>query len=96
MRLTRYFTDFLSFWNWLILISVFTYQFLLITNSFKDDLHKPFGLLIQLAVFYKGLTILRIFDVLASIIGIFNAILSRPDEKSCWSSSSCCATCTWP
>lgn len=58
---------------------MFTYQFFLITDTFKEDYQKPFGLIIQLAVFYKGLTILRIFDVLASIIGIFNAIICGTD-----------------
>ena len=59
------------------MISVFIYQYFALEGNFDEEISKPFGLAILMAVFYKGLTILRIFDVFASIIGIFNTIICK-------------------
>ena len=79
VKIIRYFTNFLNYWNWIILILVFIYQYFALANTLDKEISKPFGLIILMAVFYKGLTILRIFDVLASIIGIFNTIICKPN-----------------
>ena len=83
----RYFTESLNYWNWLVLITVFIYQFVFLKafeskSEPESDFSKVFSVLVLLGVFYKGFNMFRMFDSLAPFVGIVNSIMGNISNLS--------------
>ena len=71
-----YFTDIYNAFDWIIYINTLIYQ-LHVFKMANEDFVKIFNLVLLILVYYRGLSYMRIFDKLTTLIGILNIIFVR-------------------
>ena len=71
-----YFFDFYNIVDWLIFILSLIYLFYLYKEPTKD-LNKVYNILLLIVIYYRGLTLMRIFNGFTTLIGILNIIFMR-------------------
>jgi hypothetical protein len=71
-----YFLDFYNLVDWALFILSLVYLFYLYKNPLKD-FNKVYNTLVLIIIYYRGLTLMRIFNGFTSLIGILNIIFVR-------------------
>jgi hypothetical protein len=73
---SRYFLDAYNIIDWIIFLASLFYSFYLY-QFYLEDSAKIYSIILLIIIYYRGLSLMRIFDMFTSLIGILNIIFVR-------------------